>query len=330
MADKTQITVVLPVYNVVDYLEECIKSVLKQTYVNFELILVDDGSSDGSELICDKYKEMDCRIIVIHQKNGGLSAARNTGISYASGKFITFIDSDDYIAPEYIEKLYEAIIKYDADISMCDFQKVPENSKLSERTILFGKMIKELVLNKEETIKEVYRDTNHGIDFVAWAKMYRLDLFKTNNIYFPVGKLHEDTFTTYKLIFCCDRIIYVDAPMYYYIIRKGSITTSDFSVKRLDMIEATREEYKFFEKKGNYELMEIAFFDYLHKVKFVLKMLNCSSNDTRKFTKKVCKDLENDIEECKKYISIPLIKYVYYKGIAKFPNIFIGTGKKNE
>lgn len=147
MADKTQITVVLPVYNVVDYLEECIKSVLKQTYVNFELILVDDGSSDGSELICDKYKEMDCRIIVIHQKNGGLSAARNTGISYASGKFITFIDSDDYIAPEYIEKLYEAIIKYDADISMCDFQKVPENSKLSERTILFGKMIKELVLN---------------------------------------------------------------------------------------------------------------------------------------------------------------------------------------
>lgn len=86
MADKTQITVVLPVYNVVDYLEECIKSVLKQTYVNFELILVDDGSSDGSELICDKYKEMDCRIIVIHQKNGGLSAARNTGISYANKK----------------------------------------------------------------------------------------------------------------------------------------------------------------------------------------------------------------------------------------------------
>lgn len=323
MSDNIQISVVLPIYNVANYLDECVKSVLNQSYADFELILVDDGSTDGSQTLCDQYKQKDKRIIVIHQKNGGLSSARNTGIKCAHGKYIALIDSDDYIAYDYIEQLYNAIVENSADISMCDFQKVTEDSKLKEIKILDQSENKHLILDKEETIKEVYNGNFHGIDFVSWAKMYKLDLFRENNIYFPEGKLHEDAFTTYKLFYLSHKIAYIDVPLYFYRIRNGSITSSPFSIKRLDMIQATREEYQFFEGVGNYELMKLAFVDHLHKVKFILKMLDGASTDTRQITKNVCKDLDKDLEECRKHISIPILKYIYYKGLVRFPKVFM-------
>ncbi|MCQ5146274.1 glycosyltransferase family 2 protein [Enterocloster bolteae] len=320
MSDNIQISIVLPIYNVEKYLDECVQSVLNQSYANFELILVDDGSTDGSQMLCEQYKKKDKRIVVIHQKNGGLSSARNTGIKCAHGKYITLIDSDDYVAYDYIEKLYDAIVENSADISMCDFQKVAEGSKLKEIKIPYQIKNKHLIFDKEETIKEVYNEKFHGIDFVSWAKMYKLELFRTNSIYFPEGKLHEDAFTTYKLFYLSEKIAYIDEPLYFYRIRNGSIT-STFSIKRLDMIQATREEYRFFEGAGNYELMKLAFVDHLHKVKFILKMLNGASTDTRQISKNVCKDLDKDLEECRKHISI--LKYIYYKGLAKFPKVFM-------
>lgn len=323
MNNNLKISVVLPIYNVIEYLDDCVKSILAQSYPTFELILVDDGSTDGSQTLCDQYKQIDERITVIHQKNGGLSAARNTGIRYAHGQYITFIDSDDFVAHDYIEKLYCSITESDSDISMCDFQKVAEEASLENIKTKCSTEVKPLSLNKEDTIRKVYDENFHGIDFVSWAKMYKIDLFRKNNIYFPEGKLHEDAFTTYKLIYFSEKIAYINIPLYFYRIRSGSIMTASFSEKRLDMIEATREEYQFFKEIQNYELMKIALWDHLHKVKYILKMLETSSDDTRKFTKKVCEDLNKDLNECRKYISIPIIKYVYYKGLAKFPKVFI-------
>ena len=124
MHNKYNISIVVPVYNVANFLDECIKTILDQSYDDFELILVDDGSTDESGSICDYYSKLDERVKVIHQKNGGLSDARNTGINISNGQFITFIDSDDYIAKDYIEKLYFSIIENNADICMCDFKKV--------------------------------------------------------------------------------------------------------------------------------------------------------------------------------------------------------------
>ena len=134
MNDSVEISIVLPVYNVIDYLDECIKSILRQSNINFELIVVDDGSTDGSQILCDRYSESDSRIKVIHQKNAGLSAARNTGLNHAKGKYITFIDSDDFVGEKYIEVLYKIIIESCADISMCDYMEVAQDTKISDVT----------------------------------------------------------------------------------------------------------------------------------------------------------------------------------------------------
>lgn len=328
MHNKYNISIVVPVYNVANFLDECIKTILDQSYDDFELILVDDGSTDESGSICDYYSKLDERVKVIHQKNGGLSDARNTGINISNGQFITFIDSDDYVAKDYIEKLYFSIIENNADICMCDFKKVSENSKLNDIKNSNSGILKPLLFDKNRTIEEVYYDRYHGIDFVSWAKIYKIELFKSNNISFPKGKLHEDAFTTYKLIYLSKRICYIDAPLYFYRIRKGSIMTNEFSIKRLDMIDATREEYQFFKNNQNYNLMRLALYDHLHKVKYILKMLQASNEETKEITKKVCKDLEQDIKESRKYISIPLIKYLYYKGLARYPKAFILIGNR--
>lgn len=322
MNDRVEISIVLPVYNVIDYLDECIKSILRQSNINFELIVVDDGSTDGSQILCDKYSESDSRIKVIHQKNVGLSAARNTGLNHAKGKYITFIDSDDFVGEKYIEILYRTIIESHADISMCDYKEVAQDTKIGDVIFQAQNQIERVYYTGKEAIAEVYKNPFHGMEFVSWAKMYRMELFKSNEILFPEGKLHEDAFTTYKLFYASNKIAVVNAPLYFYRIRSGSIMTSEFTEKRLDMLQATREEYLFFKENCDFGLMYLAFVDYLHKVKSVLKMIFASEGDNRKITRRVCRELDHDIEECKKNINIPMIKYVYYKGMAKFPRIF--------
>lgn len=322
MNDNVDISIILPVYNVITYLDECVNSILKQSISNFELIIVDDGSTDGSQDLCDKYSEVDERIHVIHQKNAGLSAARNVGLKHANGKYITFIDSDDFVGREYVEILYRAITECGTDISVCDYMEVRTDTQISSSILQDKKSAKKIHYNGKEAIEEVYNNSFHGMEFVSWAKMYKLELFKSNNILFPEGRLHEDAFTTYKLFYMSKTITYVSVPLYFYRIRSGSIMTSEFSPKRLDMIDATREEYLFFKNKGDFDLMYLAFVDYLHKVKFVVKMIFSSHGDNKASLKKVCDELNRDIEECMEYINIPMIKYVYYKGLAKYPRIF--------
>ena len=236
MNEEDVITVVIPVYNVQEYVPRCIESVIKQTYKNLEIILVDDGSTDTSGYICDEYAKQDERIKVIHKKNGGLSDARNVAIDIAKGKYITFIDSDDYVEVDYIAYLYELIKRNECQISIC--AHFTENEQ--QKRVDFGNGYEEKSMGKEEAISRMLCE--QGFTVSACAKMYELTLFQ--NIRYPFGKLCEDNGTTYKLLEKSEKIYYGNSPKYIYSKRTGSIMNSKFSKKKMDLIELTDQMAK--------------------------------------------------------------------------------------
>lgn len=211
------ISVIVPVYNVQNYLVNCIKSILNQTYKNIEIILVDDGSTDDSGSICDSYAKIDNRINVIHKANGGLSDARNIGIKNAQGNYITFVDSDDYIDKNYVESLYILITKYDSDIACSNMKKT---NSLDDKII--NKNEKISVYNSFNAIKEILYQRN--IDNSAPSKLLKKELFK--NIYFPVGYAFEDLDTMYKLFLQANKIVSTNFSYYLYYQREDSILHS--------------------------------------------------------------------------------------------------------
>lgn len=224
------ISVILPIYNVSDYLDRCMKSVINQTYKNIEIIMVDDGSTDDSALKCDEYKEKDDRIVVFHKENGGLSDARNYGIKRASGNYITCIDSDDFIDLDYIEYLYNLITKYNVKMSICQHRVLYSNGKVKE----FGKSGEEILSSKKCLERMLYHDV---IDTSAWAKLYDRSLF--SNVEYPKGKLFEDIATTYKLMLQCNEIAVGYESKYNYLVRRDSIVNCSFNPKKFDLLEMT-------------------------------------------------------------------------------------------
>ena len=314
------ISIVVPVYNVSMYLRDCLETILRQTYNNFELILVDDGSTDDSGKICEFYSSKDNRVSVIHQNNGGLSSARNAGIEVAQGSYITFVDSDDYLSVYYLQMLYEAIVKNEAEISICDFKSVAENNKPELEEKIKNK-IDEVLLSPQNAIKNVYLDKYHGVDFVAWAKLYKTSLFKDAGISYPEGRLHEDTFTTYKLLYIAKKVVYIDVPLYFYRNREGSITTVAFNIKRLDMLDATREECHFLRDRNERELTQFAVKDHLHKTKFVISSIMSSRTMDKNVLQRVCDGLKQDLDEYRDYINLK--QKLYYKGLAYWPKLIL-------
>lgn len=228
--EKDLISVIIPVYNVEMYLNNCIDSVINQTYKNIEIILVDDGSTDDSANICDDYAKKDSRIKVIHKENGGLSDARNAGTKVSTGKYITFIDSDDYIEKDYVEYLYELLTKNKTNMSIAAYTVISQEKKIN-----IGNGYTDKVLTTEECLERMLCE--YGFTISSCAKLYNKDLFK--NVEFPKGKLNEDNGTTYKLIMQCKEIAYGNKSVYNYYKRENSITTSKFNLKKLDLIELT-------------------------------------------------------------------------------------------
>lgn len=212
--DRELISVIIPIYKVEDLLERCVNSVINQTYDNLQIILVDDGSPDNCPKLCDDFAKKDSRIFVIHKENGGLSDARNYGIEKAKGKYITFIDSDDYIDDRMIEILYSNLIEKNADISICKFEKVYNDSK-----IVKSKLNNVEVMTREETIYNLIIDKK--FNNYAWNKLYKTEFFK--NIKYPVGKKMEDIGTTYKILELVNSVVYTDYVGYYYYQRESSI-----------------------------------------------------------------------------------------------------------
>lgn len=239
------ISVIVPVYNVEPYLRQCIDSILAQTYRDFELILVDDGSPDNCGAICDEYARRDSRIRVIHQENGGLSAARNAGIDIATGEYISFVDSDDWVHPEYLAYLYRAVQERGVLLSACSFART--RTKIDEMSIPFACT----VCDGLSWFKE-----NHMAGVVAWGKLCHRSLFES--IQYPVGKIHEDEFITYKLLHLAGNIGVVDAKLYYYFINEAGIMGSPYSVRRLDVLDALEEQCAFFAKIGRRDMVDFA------------------------------------------------------------------------
>lgn len=239
------IRVVVPVFNVEATLARCIDSILSQTFSDFELILVDDGSPDNCPAICDAYAAKDPRIHVIHQHNGGLSAARNAGVSYLTESnrhnWVVFVDSDDFIHPQMLELLYRAAVENSADISMCtalECENVPSD--------FFYKLHPSITQHivSEQYIISLYRHKSHRY-WTAWAKLFRRELVEA--MPFEVGKYYEDNNLIFKLLCSAKVIADVDACMYAYIINKNSITKSGFSLKQLDFLYALRTQINYYE-----------------------------------------------------------------------------------
>ena len=283
------ISIIVPIYKVEKQLKKCINSILNQTFSNFELILVDDGSPDNCGKICDEYEKKDNRIKVIHKENGGLSDARNAGLDIAKGKYIAFVDSEDIIHPRMYEILFQCINKSDSDIVQCKFKKF---KNLDE--------VKDELDNYNETFEEYDNKTaimdmmdNNKINVNSWNKLYKSKLFKT--LRFPKGKILEDEFLTYKLLYNSRKIAYVDQELYYYYQNDNGIMNGSSILKRLDRIEAIEERSKFFLKNGDkdlYNKSNSALFFALNKLYFIFKRNEHLKNDKENIGK-----LKNKIKE---------------------------------
>lgn len=229
MKSKPCISIIVPVYNVEKYLKKCIDSILKQTFKNFELILVDDGSTDHSGKICDDYEKKDSRICVVHKENGGLSSARNKGIAIAQGDYLGFVDSDDFIASDMYEVLYKNLIKENADLSACGKYDYFIGSKCKIHEPYY------MVLNTQEAIKFVLEGGGKATVNV-WNKLYRKEIFYSIN--YPEGKLYEDAFIIVEILMACKRVVFTSEQKYYYRHRAGSITTRCFTKEQFDLVRA--------------------------------------------------------------------------------------------
>lgn len=225
------ISIIVPVYNVRPYLEACLASLQKQSYPKLEIILIDDGSTDGSGVFCDEFAKTDSRVKVIHQENQGLSGARNRGLKEAKGEYITFIDSDDAVTADYIQYLFSLIQKYQTKMSICAIKELT----LKNKEINYGEDYQEKVMSTEEALGRMLRE--EGFTVVAYAKMYQKALWE--GITFPENAVHEDLGTTYKLIQKCPRIAYGQEPKYIYRKRNNSISSQNFSDQKFDIIKLT-------------------------------------------------------------------------------------------
>lgn len=241
MDKQPLVSVIIPVYNVENYIHECINSVLDQTYQNIEVILIDDGSSDRCPEICDEYVEKDSRVRVIHKTNGGLSDARNCGIKNAMGEYLTFVDSDDCIAKEMIETLYLLCKKKNVLLSQCNFT-TDWNKFQNERAIP-----KEYILNVNQCFENFFGI--YGTTFcIACGKLYHIDLFE--HILFPTGCIHEDVYITHLIFEQAKTIVFTKKCLYYYRQREGSIMSTERNRLTWNELRADMTRARYFKEKG--------------------------------------------------------------------------------
>lgn len=241
---KELISVIVPVYNVERYLEKCVMSIVRQTYRNLEIILVDDGSTDNSPALCDELAKKDDRIVVIHKENGGLSSARNAGIDVARGDLIGFVDSDDYIDPEMYEKMHRALTSEGADLCICGYQKVDEQGEPLSKSIA---VLKDEVLTKEECFARLF-DNNGWLYVIAPTKLYERSLL--DGLRFEKGMLHEDEFFVHHLFGRVTRAVTISDRLYFYLERSGSIMNSISAKNHLCTVDAFYDRYLFFKARG--------------------------------------------------------------------------------
>lgn len=243
-----RISVIVPIYNVEAELPRCVDSIRSQTYTDLQIVLIDDGSTDGCSRLCDAYAAEDSRVRVVHQEHKGVSDARNVGVDTADGTYIMFVDSDDYIEPDMAEKLFCALQKADADMSMCSFQydctAVPDQADRfpTELPIEDGVLSGRQIMTEKMFI-------GSGVWYVTlWNKLYRRHLF--DRVRFPVGKVNEDEFAFHAIMLQCEKVACIRDVLYHYVIRPGSIMHSSFYIQRFDGAEAVFQRAELFADQG--------------------------------------------------------------------------------
>lgn len=279
------ISVIVPIYNVEKYFDRCVDSIINQTYKNLEIILVDDGSPDNCPQMCDDYAKIDNRIKVVHKENGGLSDARNAGMKVATGEYVSFIDSDDYISLDFYETLLETIVDNDSDIVECGVVKFYEDNNFDEYS---------------DDLKVTNYDTLYALDGLinenpfkqhVWNKLYKSNI--ALDIPYAVGKLNEDEFWTYQIFGKAKKVARINKTMYYYFQRGSSIMGNGYNIRRLDALEGKMNRQAYIEKnfptlatKAKVDLYGSCMFAYQSVLKFM------SGNDKKKAIK-IIKDYKN-------------------------------------
>lgn len=248
-----KVSVIVPVYRVENYLCRCIDSILTQSFRDFELILVNDGSPDNCGAICDEYALKDPRVRVIHQQNGGLSAARNAGLDWvfanSDSQWITFIDSDDYVHKDYLRLLYSAVSE-DILLSRCTLQEVHSNKKPLPVDV--------------SSPKVQVLDVASAYQASACMKLYHKSCF--SDIRFPLGRLHEDAFIMHKIYYPLKKVAFIDLPLYYYMQTDDSITRTNWNPRRIDELNAYEEQLAFYNEKQAEDLYCRALLSYLYVI----------------------------------------------------------------
>ena len=244
--EKPLLSIIVPVYDVERYLPKCMDSILAQTFTDFELILVDDGSPDNCPALCDAAAAKDARIRVIHQKNGGLSAARNAGLDAARGAWIGFVDSDDYIAPEMYEAMYHAVQSTGADLALCDYAEVDEaGAPCQSMHICLEK--------KDFTGRDLLKNATDSTIQPAWNKLYRRDVFA--QLRYPEGKLNEDLFLIPEICLNTQKAVVVPKALYYYVQRGGSIMSGNKTLRHFDAAEAAQRYWDCLVENAAYDAL---------------------------------------------------------------------------
>ena len=240
------LSIIVPVYKVENYLPKCIDSILAQTFTDFELILVDDGSPDDCPALCDAAAEKDARVRIIHQKNGGLSAARNAGLDVARGAWIGFVDSDDYIEPEMYEVLYQAVQSTGADLALCDYAEVDEAGAPCQSMHVS-------LSEGELTGQELLKRASGLMVQLAWNKLYRRAIF--TQLRYPEGKLNEDLFLIPEVCLQIQKAVVVPKALYYYVQRGGSIMSGNKTLRHFDAAEAAQRYWDCLVENAAYDAL---------------------------------------------------------------------------
>ncbi|QOZ88645.1 glycosyltransferase [Streptococcus suis] len=280
LLNKPLISIIVPVYNVENYLDECIQTVLAQTYSNWELLLINDGSTDSSGTICDDYAKGDERIRVVHKNNGGLSDARNAGINNCTGEYITFLDSDDGIREDFLETCLTTAIQHDVDIVIGHFFIWDENQQTFYYFVEQSQKDTIELISAQEALNRqvVWKNFNTAPFVVAWGKVFKATLF--NTIRFPKGKVFEDEYTIHKALLKSDSVALINKEFYMYRRHGNSIMTSDFSLSKvLNNIEALEERIvDLVLAKKDTELVRQKLYNVLLHTKHELEVHQCSDS----------------------------------------------------
>ena len=274
------ISVITPIYNTRALIARCVESIRSQTFQEFELILVDDGSTDGSGGLCEEFAGLDSRIVVLHQQNSGVGKARNTGLDWvfanSDSQWITFVDSDDWIHPRMLEQLLAAAVSHGGKLSACGYRELTD-----------GQLETPEVMDKPEiwTIPDFYRQ-QQILATVPWGKLYARSCFET--IRYPVGTLFDDEYVTYRILFTEDSLPVVPTQLYAYYWNPDGLTKKKWGPRRMEVWQAYEEQIDFFTRRGDGEMRQFRFREYLENVYAQLQEVRSAPEGLKRYERQIC------------------------------------------